>query len=150
MIFDHLANAASYLHLGDRFAAGFEYLRSTNFASMEDGRYEIVGNDVFAMVQSYQSKPPTVGRWEAHRLHADIQYIVSGCERMGVAQLAKMDVEVPYDAEGDVGFFTGLGQFIEMTTGDFTIFLPQDVHMPGLLIDVPEPVKKVVVKVRLG
>jgi beta-galactosidase beta subunit len=38
-----------------------------------------------------------------------------------------------------------------MLIGDdyFAIFFPQDGHMPQLCIDVPAPVKKVVVKVQV-
>ena len=38
------------------------------------------------MVQSYQTKPLAKGRWEAHRHLADIQYMVTGYEQMGIAR----------------------------------------------------------------
>jgi YhcH/YjgK/YiaL family protein len=31
----------------------------------------------------------------------------------------------------------------------FTVFMPQDGHMPGIAVNEPQPVKKVVVKVAI-
>ena len=35
-----------------------------------------------------------------------------------------------------------------MRPGLFAVFFPQDAHMPGLAVDQPEPVKKMVIKIR--
>jgi YhcH/YjgK/YiaL family protein len=108
-------------------------------------------------VQAYTPKPEADGRWEAHREHADIQLVVSGAERMGVAAMAGMTLQPPYDAERDVEFYSGSGgKFFEVNAGEFAVFFPHDVHMPSLEISggagglaKPQVVKKVVIKVRL-
>ena len=151
MILDRLETSAAYDALGERFAAGFAYLRQTNFASVADGKYPILGDDVFAIVQTYAPKDHTEGRWEAHRTYADIQYVVSGTERMGVTPLGSVATEMPYDVDRDVEFFMrggGWGQFFMVEPGEFALFRPHDVHMPSLKTGVPGPVKKVVIKVR--
>ena len=153
MILDQLKHAEAYRHLGEGFAAGLDYLRSSDFAHIPDGRYEIIGSNGFAIVQSYTTKPREKGRWEAHRKYADIQYMIIGQERMGVVPIERVKVEQPYNAERDLEFFTGgddAAQFLTVGQGWFAIFLPHDVHMPTLAIERPAPVKKVVVKVRLG
>jgi len=150
VIFDQLSECEPYRKLGENFIAGFDYLCSSAIENIPDGRYPIVGDDVFAMVQSYQTKPLAQGRWEAHRHHADIQYIVAGAETMGIAPRSAMTIAEPYTREKDLEFFRGSGQFVRVDQGFFAIFLPQDVHMPGLLIDQPAAVKKIVVKVRIG
>ena len=153
MILDRLEFAVRYRALGERFAAGFDYLRTTDLSSLPDGRYDVRGRDVVAIVQTYQTKAIDQGRWESHRLHADIQFVIRGRERMGVAPLSReLKLEPPYDAEKDVEFYEAppsAGQLITVVEGSFAIFLPHDVHMPNLLIDAPTEVKKVVVKVRL-
>jgi YhcH/YjgK/YiaL family protein len=152
VILDRLSNANIYRRLSERFAAGFDYL-SRDLSNVPDGRYEIIGGDeVFAMVQSYQTKPREQGKWEAHRKYADIQFIIAGRECMGIAPIEAMRTQTPYDAEQDLEFFTGTGdgQFMTVEEGSFAIFLPHDVHMPTIAIDAPGKVKKVVVKVRLG
>lgn len=150
MIVDHLKNAGVYRALSERFAAGFDYLQRTDFSKLPDGRYDIAGDDVYAMVQSYESKPESHGRWEAHRLNADIQYVIAGREKMGIAPVTRMRTQVAYDEEKDVEFFSGEGEFVTIETGTFAVFLPQDVHMPMLAVDRPGWVKKVVVKIRVG
>jgi YhcH/YjgK/YiaL family protein len=149
VILDLLDNAELYRRLGERFVAGFDYLRQ-DLLKVADGRYEIVGDDVFALVQSYDTKPLAQGKWEAHRQYADIQYMISGRERMGVAPIARMKTQTPYNPDTDLEFFTGDGQMVTVEQGGFTIFLPHDVHMPTIAVDRVEPVKKVVVKVRVG
>lgn len=153
MILDSLAQAKLYRTLGTRFAAGFDYLAATDLLALADGRYEIQGSDVFAIVQSYNTKPREQGRWEAHRQYADIQFIVTGRERMGVAPISSLKLACEYDPEKDVAFYEaeadGDGQFFDVSESSFALFLPHDVHMPSLAIESPGPVKKVVVKVRV-
>ena len=149
MILDDLKNAASYHGLGERFERAFEHLRTTDFAQLSEGRHGIEGRDLVAILQTYETKPLEQGRWEAHRIYADIQFMLRGNERMGIAPLHAMTVTEAHDAEKDVAFFNGRGQFIIVESGQFAIFLPQDVHMPTLNVDRPETVTKVVMKVRL-
>ena len=155
MILDRLEESVHYAPLGKRFAAGFAYLREKDLVNLADGRYEIQGKDVFAIVQTYLPKTHAEGRWEAHRDCADIQYVVSGAERMGAASLVGVTVESPYDAEKDVEFYHSVngGNFFEVNAGEFAVFYPHDVHMPSLELAAgsakPQEVKKVVIKVRL-
>jgi YhcH/YjgK/YiaL family protein len=150
MILDRLEHSVHYARLGDGFAAGFAYLRETDLANLADGRYAIDGENVFAIVQTYSTKLRAEGRWEAHRSHADIQFMVSGTERMGVAPLEGMTVASKYDPETDVAFYRGeRTKFFDVWAGEFAMFFPHNVHMPGLVTLSPESVKKVVIKVRL-
>ncbi len=147
MIIDTLDNAAVYESLGPGFAEAFAYLRNGRAGTDAIGRHALDGDDLFVNVEEYTTKPRDQGRWEAHRRYADVQYVVSGCERMGYAVIDGMAVEQAYDAETDVGFFTGEGVMLRVAAGVFTVFMPQDVHMPQIACDNPAPVRKVVVKV---
>ena len=155
MILDRIEHSLPYHRLGDGFAAGFTYLRETNFDEVADGRYDIAGAGagVVAIVQTYSAKPQAQGRWEAHRDHADIQFVARGAERMGVVPAGTVRVQSPYDAEKDVEFYAGgadVGNFFNVAAGEFAVFFPHDVHMPSLAIaQQPQAVKKVVIKVRL-
>ena len=150
MIIDTLDRADTYTALGPRFKAGFDFLRNTDLKNVELGRHEIDGDNVFANVQTYTTKSLENGIWEAHRTYADIQYIVAGRERMGLALIGDMTETTPYDAEKDAAFFDGEGDMVRFTPGMFGLYLPQDVHMPGITDESPDEVRKVVVKVRLG
>ena len=52
----------------------------------------------------------------------------------------------------DLLFYTGMENesTLTMTPGSFAVFLPSDVHRPGVALDEPKKVRKVVVKVRVS
>ena len=146
MVKDLLTLADRYRCLGPRFARAFDYARSTDFTGMAEGTYPVGGDDVRALVQRYTTKPQAEGRWEAHRTHIDLQMIVTGEEHIGVAPLNRLVAE-PYDPERDLLWLTGDGDFVTLRPGDFVLLWPDDGHMPGVAIDQPTEVLKVVFKI---
>lgn len=148
MIFDTLDNAARYALPGSPLSAAFEFLRSHDLNALPVGRMEIDGDRLYALVQEYLSKPVEQGKWEAHRNYIDVQYIVRGEERMGFANLASLHIG-EYVAEKDFLPLSGKPNFVDLSAGSFTVFFPEDGHMPGLYLDKPEPVRKVVLKIKL-
>lgn len=148
MIIDHLKNASQYVGTDKRLAAALRYLQDTDLASVPPGRYEIDGSDVFALVQEYDSKLKEKGYWEAHRQYIDVQYVAKGAELMGYAHLDRLRPGA-YDATRDFLPLEGEGDFFEVREGTFVILSSQDAHMPGIALTLPQPVKKVVVKVRV-
>ena len=149
MIFDRLKNVSQYFPLGEKIAKALQYLSKTDFTNVEPGKYEIDGDNVFALVQTYNTKPFSVGKWEAHTKYIDIQYIVSGKEKMGFTETSKVIVLEEYNEEKDYAIYKGEGNFLIAEEGHFAIFFPSDVHMPSMAINIPKEVKKVVVKVRV-
>jgi YhcH/YjgK/YiaL family protein len=147
MITDTIENASAYFNLSPRIAAALRFLRQTNLTALGLGKHSIDGENAFAIVQEYQTKPGAQGVWEAHRRYIDVQFVQSGVEAMGWAPIQQMRVKQPYDSEKDLEFFDGSGQMIEVPAGHFAIFLPHDVHMPGLAVAAPQTVRKIVVKV---
>jgi YhcH/YjgK/YiaL family protein len=150
MILDRLEHARMYRALDADIARAFDYLQQTNFRDVTDGRYELDGDRLFALVLRYRPKPLDQAMWEAHRRYIDIQYVVEGSERMGYTCLrGDLPVRQPYDPKKDIIFFDADGDWIEVPAGSFAIFAPHDVHAPGLATDRPEAsaeVCKVVVK----
>ena len=153
MILDRLENAATYRTLGVRVAAALSYLKKTDFAAMANGRYELDGDRLVAIVQRYRTKPLVKIVWEAHRRYLDVQYVAQGNERMGYTPVVEgLKVVQPYDAEKDAVLFEAQGDLFEVPAGSFTIFFPQDAHAPGLVGGSPPVVRdvlKVVVKCRV-
>jgi len=154
MILDRLENASWYRALGPEIASALEYLQKTDFSQVPDGRHELDGDRLFAVVQRYRTKPLAEAAWESHQKYVDVQYLVQGAERIGYAGLCD-DVPVlrPYHAEKDVVFYDAKGDFLEVREGSFAVFAPHDIHAPGLcsaLGDAPATVQKVVVKCRVA
>lgn len=158
MIIDQLSNVTSSFYpnllapdapnsgLAQRLKAGFDYLQQTDFSNAEPGTVKIDDDQVFAMIQTYNSKPRAQGFWESHRKYIDIQYVVDGVEHMGYANIDNL-TSGDYDAEKDLIVHEGSGSFVVLHPGMFTLLFPVDVHMPQIAVESPHPVKKVVVKV---
>jgi len=147
MIIDVLENANLYLEVNSKFKKAFNFLRNTDLSKLEIGKYEIEGNSIYAIVDSYLTRSKEEVLWEAHRRYMDIQLVIKNKEQMGYANLRQMQNCTQYDQEKDILFFKGTGSYFIIPTGTFVILTPQDVHMPGIVIGKPEAVKKIVLKV---
>ena len=149
MILDQIENSALYSGMSENLKKGFDFLKNSNLANLAPGKYEIDGQEVFALVSEYQSKEHQDCRLEAHHTYTDIQYIVSGKEFIGFATLNNQEVLTPFNPEKDIVFYTGEATPLFLEAGMFAVFFPQDVHRPCMQIDGPENVKKVVVKLKV-
>ncbi len=149
MIVDTLENAHLYATSGTRLAAALEYLRLTDFSKLEPGQYELDGDNIYAMVQHYDSRPEEGAQFEAHRVYADVHYVCEGTERLGYRHIRRLTSIEPFDEAKDCEMLQGEGDFVTLFAGMFAVVYPEDAHMPSLAVDDPEPVKKVVVKFRM-
>ena len=148
MVVDTLKNASRYAGLGERIVTALKYLAENDCTRLAVGKIPIQGEQVFALVQDNTTKPREHGGWEAHRKYIDVQFVAAGVEEMGYANIDTLTVKKPYDETADYALFEGQGSFVKVPAGSFTIFFPQDGHIPGSAIDdQPAAVRKVVVKV---
>ena len=148
MIIDALTNMEFYKGLNEQLYKGLVFLKETDVASLPVGRYDIDGDKVFALVQEYDTHSADECRWEAHYTYTDIQYVVEGSEKMGWKPLDGV-VKTEDRPEDDVYFFDAEGNHFVVHAGQFAVFTPQDAHSPGMAVDGPAPIKKVVVKVAM-
>jgi YhcH/YjgK/YiaL family protein len=149
MIIDRLEHSNLYKNLHPNFTRAFKYLREAQLINMLPGKYEIDGEDMFLLLQEYQTKSEEVQFWEAHQRYIDIQYMVQGSERMGYACVEDLRQTENFLAEKDYIILEGKGHDIVVREGAFALFFPQDAHMPCLYDKQPELVKKAVIKVKL-
>ena len=149
MVSDLLLHANLYTSLGPRVTRALEYLITTDLETLAPGKHEIDGKKLFVLVSDYTTKPESEGRWEAHRYYLDLQYMVSGVEWMGVAPTSRLTVK-EYQADRDIVWLSGTGDFLTFGPGQFMIFWPGDAHMPGLEAGIPEVARKIVVKIAIG
>jgi len=151
MISDKLERLGLYAPVSTRFPAAIKFLQN-HPAALPDGRHDILGDDCFALVQGYTTKSMAEAAFEAHRIYADIQVILSGEETLLWTPLEDVGaVTEPYVAEKDIAFYaspkrsTGL----HLRAGEFAVFFPTDAHAPGLQTSGPVAVRKVVIKVKV-
>ena len=150
MIIDKIENSHRYKGLNTRIEKAFEYIRNTDLKNIQPGRYEIDGENVFALISDYKTKPESEGKLEAHRKYIDVQYVIEGEELMGYSPLGNQEILEPYKEENDIIFFKGEKSFTKVSSGMFAIFFPEDVHMPGISSENISEVKKLVIKVRVN
>lgn len=150
MIIDKIENAHLYKGLGNRIQKAFEYINKTDLINIKPGKYEIDGENIFALINEYKTKPESEGKLEAHRKYIDVQYVISGEELIGYTPLGNQIILEPYKEENDVEFFKGEKSFTKVSEGMFAIFFPEDVHMPWIITGKISFVKKLVIKVRVN
>ena len=149
MIYDTLAHIQAYQGIHPGVYRGLELLRDTDFSRLEDRRYEVDGEDLYFFLQSYDSKPVN-DTPEAHRKYIDIQFLIQGEEKIGVAPLEDMTEEVEAHPDRDLWLYHGPASASFVLEGDkFVVAFPGDAHAPCIAVDAPEQVHKVVVKVKL-
>lgn len=146
MVIDKIENYTLYANLTERLAKGFEFIINTDLVKIEPGTYEIENKAVFAIVQDYDTKEIKDCVLEGHTKYIDIQYIVQGTELMGVV-IKKDQKAISSDLDKDYTFYEGITSFVRVEEGMFTIFFPDDLHMPCVQAGESSRVKKVVVKV---
>lgn len=152
MIFDNIKNCEMYYGVNPKFKKAFEFIEKAVKENLETGKYEISGKEIYASIQSYDSKLKDNAKFEGHKNYIDIQYIVEGREMMGTLEISKAVIKGEYNPEKDVMFYedSEIASYCITEQGDFCIFYPHDIHCPGVsLNNMPSGVKKIVVKVHI-
>ena len=150
MIIDSMKNHKLYAATYPGFREAFAFLEKAMAEDLPVGRYEIDGTKVFALVQTYETKPSAAGSFEGHRNYIDLQFILSGVEIIETLDISKAAVKVEYDESKDAAFFENSEKSgtVVLEAGEYGIFFPHDIHKPGRIFGAePAPVKKIIVKI---
>lgn len=126
----------------------FNYLKTQNLQTISLGRHDIDGDNVYVSVTENPTKNYDSTVWESHRNYIDLQYVISGKEKIGVASLQKLTVVKPYDAKRDAANYSGDGKLYDAQPGTFFLFFPSDAHRPNIASGNNNPDKKIVIKIR--
>ena len=143
--------AAQYFKNRERWEKAFSFLKDSDLKNMSLGKHELDGDNLFATVSEYTTKNEEDSRYEAHRKYADIQYLICGQERIGIAALDSITMLAPYDSLKDfISLNTTKPVYFDASPEKFFIFFPDDAHSPGVKKGENSKVRKVVVKVRIN
>ncbi|MGC4100805.1 NanQ anomerase/TabA/YiaL family protein [Ferruginibacter sp.] len=126
----------------------FAFIKEHDLVTLAKGKYPIDGDNVFASITEDPSKDFDKTTWESHRKYIDLQYIITGEEKMGVWPVAKATVIKEYDDKKDVANYTAEGKFYVGTPTTFFLFFPTDAHRPNITPGGNKVVKKLVIKIR--
>jgi len=150
MIIDLLCNCGNYEAVHKRMKIAFHFLQTTNLYTLASGRHVIDDDDIYAIVQEYETLDAATEEMESHKKYIDIQYMIRGTELVGHAFLKDQEISKEYSSENDFMQYADAPSFFtKMEEGTFMIFFPTDLHMPCIRISEPAQVKKIVIKVRV-
>ncbi len=130
----------------------FTFLKSQDLEKLKPGMYVIDSGNVIATISEGPTKKMEDVKWEAHRNFNDLQYIIKGKAKMGVAPSAdeRATLTVPYSYSTDNMNFTNEGgEYFDADPNTFFIFSPQEMHRPAIKVPGTDRVKKIVIKVRV-
>ena len=110
------------------------------------GRYNL-DDGVYFAVDKYLTKQH--GLSEVHRKYIDLQFILEGEEIIYVTSINDCSESLGYNEEKDIEFFQNSSNLREliMKKGDWTVFYPDDAHIPQIMLNEISKVKKIVVKI---
>ena len=148
MLIDHLENYKKQIALHPLFDAAFQYLRSIKTAELVEGKIEIKGDDLFAIIASPGTLIDENPKLEAHKVYIDIHYIIEGTELFGWKSISECDQPIDsFNDEKDYILYDNKDfSTIKLTKGSFVIVFPEDAHAPGI---ETTNLKKVVLKIKI-
>ena len=76
MIIDKIENHKLYAGISDKIAKAFSYINKTDLINIAPGTYKIDNDNIFAIVQEYDTKDKSECKLEGHFKYIDIQYII--------------------------------------------------------------------------
>ena len=135
MIFDTLKNNENYKGLGRVYTA-LKFLAETDFNKMDLGRYELDGDNIYYMVQSYNTDPEkTIS--EAHKKYIDIQFVLTGREFIDLCPAEELEITEDRLSTDDIAFFKNGEAYsrADLTEGAFVIIFPEEAHRPCVAPD---------------
>ncbi len=133
MILDSIAGAERCYCLHSSFSAAFSYLQSVSPERLVEGRHELDGERLFAIVARSEGRGRQGAKLEVHRRYIDIQMCLAGIESFGWRPLVDcIAPEAPFDEARDIQFFADRPQkWFDLPPESFAIFYPDDAHAPS-------------------
>lgn len=150
MIFSSLKAVPCPYQYPAAIQTALDWIADHDLEHMEVGTYKLQGDDLYINLQDFTTSPAQERRAERHNDYLDLQYIVSGVERMGYVPYTGPEA-VLEDPEGkDITFYKDLkGEaFVDVAPGSYCIFFSNDIHRPGCAAGEPCAVRKAVAKIR--
>lgn len=128
----------------------FEWMKSQDLNTLAVGKYPIDGDNAFASITEIVDKPFENTNWESHKKYIDLQYIIRGEEKIGIASSAGAIVINPYtDAKDVMNYKIDGAKILTANPKAFYLFFPADAHRPSIKVN-EEKVKKLVIKIHVA
>ncbi|WP_176706215.1 YhcH/YjgK/YiaL family protein [Paenibacillus hemerocallicola] len=127
-----------------------EHIRSLDFSRVADGKYELEDGLIRVAIKETTTKPKEAQKAETHRTYTDVQFVISGEEKIGVAPWSSSQTIVKDELDTrDVAFYEPVLNEIELIQrpGMFAVFFPTDIHRPCCNVAQETNVRRMVAKI---
>jgi len=150
MITDNIRNLKMYHQLGDQADFILDFIERAKKTKLAPGKYDLLGDELFALVQEYETKDDSECLPESHEQYADLQYMMEGREIMGwqlTDGLAMLEDRRP---EADIMFYKKTERMadIKLNRDMFVLLYPEDAHTPCIRYEEKAKVRKIVFKIK--
>lgn len=157
VVFDRIENADRYAGISPEFAKAIAFLKRPDLHSLEPGRYEIDGENVFAVVSDVKLKPVEESVAEYHRDYADIQMTFGrdgrgapgSKEFVGFGDLPPGVTFGRFNPGKDVATVKAVLPVAPICENLFMIAFPGAAHAPCLSDGVTVEERKICIKVKM-
>ena len=148
MILDELKKAKRYAGIHAGVDKALEAMKQYTADNYPLGKVEIDGDNVFLLLNSYETRAKEEAKAEAHRKYIDVHIPLSSDEVIGYTPLTELPFAEFVEADDAALYPTSLQarDYFNVKREEFAIFFPQDGHAPAIT-DVP--LKKIIVKVAM-
>jgi biofilm protein TabA len=147
LIYDTLQNFRLYSGISPFASVVAEYLDRLSSLAFAEGRTGIRGDDAYVNLVSTKTRSREEASFEFHRRYADIHIVLEGSERILVSNVGSMSLKNEFDPVADYGLQEGSAEVdLVLQPGMFCICLPDDSHMPLVVVDKPGVLKKIIIK----
>lgn len=150
MIIGKIKDLNRFKGLNENLDKAIDFILNNNLLSLQEGRNEIDGNNVFLNRFSYTCMEEKDCFLEGHNDYLDIHLVLEGQELLGYTDISELTSVTKYDPKEDFIKYEGpVHTYCKSVVGDFIITFPEDAHMPKISINndfVEKAVCKVLVK----
>lgn len=152
MILDLLKNAKNYAGIHPGVDRALEEMKRFTPENYGDGRVDVDADNVFLLLNNYETHPKSESMAEAHRKYIDVMYMVEGSETIYVKNVEKLRCiteEYTEENEALMAKTDDDATAVRLEAGYFVVLFPQDAHSPACDADGKQTVKKIIGKVRV-
>lgn len=130
-----------------------QWLAEQDLTTLAAGKHDMLpDNQMFCLIQQPETGPVVERRPESHYNYVDIQFLISGAEKIGVARLHPDNIIAESKPEHDIVFYQQVvnESVVSFRPGMFAVFFPHDIHRPCCQDGEAAQIRKAVVKINLS
>ncbi len=145
MIYAALEDAPRYRGILPRLDRALSLLTPAFLASAGTQRQSLEGEALYVTRFDIETSADEVRLFEYHRRYLDLFVCAAGEERVDLAAPSALTLR---EQNGDYWGGTGSPeQSLILTPGRFLVLFPGDAHRPGMAVDTPQKVSRIVFKI---